>query len=74
MDVSEKNFEESIEARLLANGYIKRTTEQFDKEVGRINELMLKLQESIAMLCEYRTALISAAVTGKTNVRGEVKL
>lgn len=30
------------------------------------------IQRSIQLLDEYRTALISAAVTGKIDVRGEV--
>lgn len=36
-----------------------------------LNELIEKNQKFIQMLLEYRTALISAAVTGKIDVRGE---
>jgi type I restriction enzyme S subunit len=36
------------------------------------DSLVLKVQESIDMVQEYRTALISAAVTGKIDVRQEV--
>ncbi|MDY6931183.1 MAG: restriction endonuclease subunit S [Halobacteriota archaeon] len=43
-----------------------------DRETGRIDQLSAKVQESIEKLREYRTALISAAVTGKIDVRGEV--
>lgn len=41
-------------------------------ETGNYDELERKLLESIDMLLEYRTALISAAVTGKIDVREEV--
>jgi type I restriction enzyme S subunit len=40
-----------------------------DRETGRIDTLVKKIQESISKLREYRTALISAAVTGKIDVR-----
>jgi len=43
-----------------------------DRETKRIDTLINKVQESIAKLSEYRTALISAAVTGKIDVRGSV--
>lgn len=43
-----------------------------DRETARIDALIEKVQSSIAMLREYRTALISAAVTGKIDVRKEV--
>ncbi|MDW7726432.1 MAG: hypothetical protein SCH70_04860 [Candidatus Methanoperedens sp.] len=41
-----------------------------DRETGRIDNLTTKIQESVSKLREYRTALISAAVTGKIDVRG----
>ena len=40
-----------------------------DRETGRIDTLTTKIQESISKVREYRTALISAAVTGKIDVR-----
>ena len=40
-----------------------------DKETGCIDDLSNKILESIDKLREYRTALISAAVTGKIDVR-----
>ncbi|MDF1558411.1 MAG: restriction endonuclease subunit S, partial [ANME-2 cluster archaeon] len=40
-----------------------------DRETGRIDTLTTKIRESISKLREYRTALISAAVTGKIDVR-----
>ena len=42
-----------------------------DHETARIDGLIKREEGSIAMLCEYRTALISAAVTGKIDVRQE---
>jgi len=38
-------------------------------EIGRLDELMVEAQTTIALLQERRTALISAAVTGKIDVR-----
>jgi len=43
-----------------------------DRETGRIDTLTTKLSESISKLREYRTALISAAVTGKIDVREDL--
>ena len=43
-----------------------------DDEARRIDTLIHKIHESIEKLREYRTALISAAVTGRIDVRGEV--
>ena len=43
-----------------------------DRETSRIDELIEKVNKSIELLREYRTALISAAVTGKIDVREEV--
>jgi len=40
-----------------------------DRETVRIDSLIEKIRKSIAKLREYRTALISAAVTGKIDVR-----
>jgi len=42
------------------------------RETARIDVLIGKVRESINLLREYRTALISAAVTGKVDVRREV--
>jgi len=41
------------------------------KETGSYETLQRKIAKSIEKLREYRTALISAAVTGKIDVRGE---
>lgn len=40
-----------------------------DRETARIDDLIGKVQEAIERLKEYRIALISAAVTGKIDVR-----
>jgi type I restriction enzyme S subunit len=47
-------------------------TSYLDRETARIDNLLTKVQEAIARLKELRTALISAAVTGKIDVREEV--
>lgn len=44
-----------------------------NKEIAQIDRLINKTKNSIDKLKEYRTALISAAVTGKIDVRGEVE-
>jgi type I restriction enzyme S subunit len=40
-----------------------------DRETARIDALTVKVREAIERLKEYRTALVSAAVTGKIDVR-----
>ncbi len=40
-----------------------------DREMAKIDALLAKIQEAIDRLKELRTALISAAVTGKIDVR-----
>lgn len=40
-----------------------------DRETGKIDALIAKVETAITKLKEYRTALISAAVTGKIDVR-----
>jgi type I restriction enzyme, S subunit len=42
-----------------------------DSETARIDTIISKTQTSIEKLKEYQTALISAAVTVKIDVRGE---
>jgi type I restriction enzyme S subunit len=42
-----------------------------DRETGKIDRMAGKVEEAIARLQEYRAALITAAVTGKIDVRGE---
>lgn len=43
-----------------------------DRETDKIDHLMAKIEAAIARLQEYRTALITAAVTGKIDVRETV--
>jgi len=43
-----------------------------DRETAKIDALIAKIRQGIEKLKEYRTALISAAVTGKIDVRNEV--
>ena len=45
---------------------------EINRETVRIDTLFTKIQEAIDRLKELRTALISAAVTGKINVREEI--
>ena len=42
-----------------------------DRETAKIDTLIAKVREAIDRLTELRTALISAAVTGRIDVRGE---
>jgi restriction endonuclease S subunit len=42
------------------------------EETARIDALISRIREGIEKLKEYSTALISAAVTGKIDVRGEI--
>lgn len=42
-----------------------------DRETSKIDALISKVRDGIELLKEYRTALISAAVTGKIDVREE---
>jgi type I restriction enzyme S subunit len=42
-----------------------------DRETARIDRMVAKVEEAIERLQEYRTALITAAVTGKIDVRGQ---
>ncbi len=48
--------------------------EFLDRESDKIDSLIAKVREGIEKLKEYRSALISAAVTGKVDVRGEMSL
>jgi type I restriction enzyme, S subunit len=71
---------ESIEYELLVNTTcpIPTISEQqaiatyLKSETAKIDALIFKVREGIEKLKEYSTALISAAVTGKIDVRGEI--
>ncbi len=43
-----------------------------DEETTKIDALITRIREGIEKLQEYRVALISAAVTGKIDVRGMI--
>jgi type I restriction enzyme S subunit len=43
-----------------------------DKETAKLDALVGKVEEAVERLQEYRTAIITAAVTGKIDVRNEV--
>ncbi len=49
----------------------RKIADYLDKETENLNVLVNKIREHIDKLREYRTALISAAVTGKIDVRDE---
>lgn len=51
----------------------RRIAEEIAAVSCRVDIIIVKNQEAIEKLREYRTALISAAVTGKIDVRGEVQ-
>jgi type I restriction enzyme S subunit len=42
------------------------------RDIGRLNQLITEAETAVSLLVERRTALISAAVTGKIDVRGLV--
>ncbi|MGC8774810.1 MAG: restriction endonuclease subunit S, partial [Chlorobaculum sp.] len=44
-----------------------------DRETAKIDRLIDKVEQAVERLQEYRTALITAAVTGKIDVRGCVE-
>jgi type I restriction enzyme S subunit len=47
-------------------------TAYLDEETSKLDELVAKVEEAVERLQEYRTALITAAVTGKIDVRNAV--
>jgi type I restriction enzyme, S subunit len=49
----------------------KEIVEMLDVETRETEDLVLKIRDAIDRLKEFRTALISGAVTGKIDVRGE---
>jgi len=65
------NFNELKKLRLLLPTPIEQTAINnfINRETNKIDLLIPKIREAIEKLQEYRTALISAAVTGKIDVR-----
>ena len=47
-------------------------TDYLDRETAILDAMVTKVETVIERLQEYRTALITAAVTGKIDVRGAV--
>ena len=47
-------------------------TAYLDKEIAKLDALVDKVEEAVERLQEYRTALITAAVTGKVDVQKEM--
>jgi type I restriction enzyme S subunit len=45
-------------------------SDYIDKINGKLSQLILKQERMIELLKEYKTSLISQAVTGKIDVRG----
>ncbi len=45
---------------------------KLDQQVGEVEDLKARIYSAVDLLQEYRAALISAAVTGQIDVRGEV--
>ena len=43
-----------------------------DRETAKLDAMVAKVETAVERLQEYRTALITAAVTGKIDVRGAV--
>jgi hypothetical protein len=49
----------------------KKIAEYLESETLNIDRLVTTIEQSVGKLQEYRTAIISAAVTGKIDVRNE---
>lgn len=62
-------FESEMEIHFLRNGFGKSDSKDLGRERVWLAGLIDKAAKSIELLREYRTALISAAVTGKIDVR-----
>jgi type I restriction enzyme, S subunit len=60
----------SIPVALPELGEQKLIADHIDAESRKIDEMCAKTEEAIDRLAEYRTALITAATTGKIDVRG----
>ena len=60
----------SIPIAIPDRGEQKVIADHIDTESRKIDEMCAKTEEAIARLAEYRTALITAATTGKIDVRG----
>jgi type I restriction enzyme S subunit len=70
-NLSQPNLK-SIDICLPSTKEQKKIAAFLDRETSLIDKLIGKVQKSIELLKEYRTAIISAAVTGKIDVRETV--
>src|SRR5947209_2923484 len=59
--------DERIKPRAALRGWV--FMPELDRESAKIDLLVAKVEQAIECLQEYRTALITAAVTGKIDVR-----
>ena len=48
-----------------------RIAEFLDRNIAKIDQMVSRVEAAIEQLQEYRTALITATVTGKIDVRGQ---
>lgn len=68
----ERRFESGTEDCFVTScGYMRDDRDTLKNETLQIDALIEKIRKSIDLLREYRTVLISAAVTGKIDVRKE---
>ncbi|RZJ68144.1 MAG: restriction endonuclease subunit S, partial [Flavobacterium sp.] len=49
-----------------------KIVKEVDSSITKFYEIIVKLNQEIELLKEYKTSLISEVVTGKVDVRGEV--
>ncbi|MDA8349360.1 MAG: DUF262 domain-containing protein [Pseudomonadota bacterium] len=63
-------FCENVRVPLPPMDYQRAIADFLDRETGKIDALIAKVETAIERLQEYRTALITAAVTGKIDIRG----
>ena len=75
LSVNQANLNPTRYQQIVVPTYVlseQRTIAAFlDRETAKIDALIAKIRQAIDHLKEFRTALISAAVTGKIDVRGE---
>ncbi len=59
----------SFQLPILSENDQSRLVEKIERETDKIQRIIKEVEESIALASEHRTALITAAVTGKIDVR-----
>lgn len=65
----DRNDIHSIKAVVPSHAEQRAIADYLDRETNKIDRMVAKVEEAIERLQEYRTALITAAVTGKIDVR-----